>query len=43
VREAFFEAKDILEKNREKLIEFSELLQNNTVVLNNDLQSKFIF
>ena len=43
VREAFFEAKDILEKNREKLIEFSELLQNKTVVLNNDLQSKFIF
>jgi len=41
VKEAYFEAKDILEKNREKLIEFSYLLQNNTVVINNDLKGNF--
>jgi cell division protease FtsH len=43
VKEAYSTAKDILEKNRDKLIEFSELLQNNTVIYNRDLEDKFIF
>ena len=43
VKEAYSSAKDILEKNREKLIEFSEMLQNNTVIYNNDLKDKFTF
>lgn len=37
VKEAYQTAKDILEKNRDKLIEFSNLLQNNTVVYANDV------
>lgn len=37
VKEAYQIAKDILEKNRDKLIEFSNLLQNNTVVYANDV------
>jgi cell division protease FtsH len=39
VKEAYSSAKDILEKNREKLIEFSEMLQNNTVIYNYDLNN----
>jgi cell division protease FtsH len=41
VKEAYSLAKDILEKNKEKLIEFSEMLQNNTVIYNYDLKDKF--
>jgi cell division protease FtsH len=43
VKEAYSLAKDILEKNREQLVEFSEMLQNNTVIYNNELKDKFIF
>ena len=43
VKEAYSSAKDILEKNREKLIEFSEMLQNNTVIYNYDVKDKFTF
>jgi len=44
VKEAYLVAKDILEKNRWKLIYFSELLQNNTVIYNRDLNEKiFLF
>jgi len=42
VKEAYSLAKDILEKNKDKLIEFSELLQNNTVIYSRDLLGKFI-
>ena len=38
VKEAYGKAKEILEQNKDKLIEFSELLQNSTVVYNRDLQ-----
>lgn len=37
VKDAYQTARDILEKNRDKLIEFSELLQNNTVVYAKDV------
>jgi len=37
VNEAYFAAKNILESDRDKLIAFSELLQNNTVIYNKDL------
>jgi len=39
VKEAYISAKDFLEKNKEKLIEFSELLLNNTVIYKRDLES----
>jgi len=39
VKDAYNEAKVILTKNKELLIEFSELLQNNTIVSNRDLQT----
>lgn len=42
VKEAYSLAKDILEKNKDKLIEFSDLLQNNTVIYSRDLSGKFI-
>ena len=32
--------KEILEENREKLIEFSELLQNSSVIYSRDLPNK---
>jgi cell division protease FtsH len=38
VKEAYEKAKEILKQDKEKLIEFSELLQNSTVVYNRDLQ-----
>jgi len=38
VKEAYGKAKEILEQNKDKLIEFSELLQNSTVVYSRDLQ-----
>lgn len=38
VKEAYAKAKEILEENKDKLIEFSELLQNSTVVYSRDLQ-----
>ena len=38
VNEAYRKAKEILEQNKEKLIEFSELLQNSTVVYSRDIQ-----
>ena len=41
VKEAYLEAKTILNENREKLIEFSNLLQNNTVIYNKDLKFDF--
>ena len=41
VKEAYSLAKEILEKNRWKLIYFSELLQNNTVIYNHDLKDSF--
>jgi cell division protease FtsH len=45
VKEAYSEAKEILEKNKYKLIEFSELLQNNTIIYKKDIENdieKFI-
>jgi len=41
VKSAYSSAKEILEENREKLIEFSELLQNSTVIYSRDLSNKF--
>ena len=41
VKSAYSIAKEILEKNRDKLIEFSELLQNSTVIYQIDF-FKFI-
>jgi cell division protease FtsH len=38
VNHAYKEAKDILKQNFDKFIEFSELLVNNTVVMNSDLK-----
>jgi cell division protease FtsH len=43
VKEAYFLAKNILETNKDKLLEFSELLQNNTVVYNREIENKFLF
>jgi len=40
VKEAYSSAKEILEENRDKLIEFSELLQNSTVIYSRDLPNK---
>jgi cell division protease FtsH len=41
VKEAYLTAKEILSENKEKLIAFSELLQNNTVVYNKNLNDEF--
>jgi cell division protease FtsH len=41
VKEAYSRAKDILEKNKDKLIEFSELLQNNTIIYSRDINNTF--
>jgi cell division protease FtsH len=41
VKSAYSSAKEILEENRDKLIEFSELLQNSTVIYSRDLTNKF--
>jgi cell division protease FtsH len=38
VKEAYAKAKEILEENKDKLIEFSELLQNSTVIYSRDLE-----
>ena len=43
VKEAYFTAKNILEENKDKLIEFSELLQSNNVVYNREIENRFIF
>ena len=43
VKEAYFTAKNILEANKDKLLEFSELLQNNSVIYSREIQNKFIF
>ena len=43
VKEAYSKAKEILEKNNDKLIEFSELLQNNTIIYNRDINNRFNF
>jgi cell division protease FtsH len=37
VKEAYAKAKEILEENKDKLIEFSELLQNSTVIYSRDI------
>ena len=42
VKEAYNEAKHILQENREKLIEFSELLQNNTILYKKDIGNNFL-
>ena len=42
VKEAYMTAKEILEKNRWKLIFFSELLQNNTEIYYRDIPDKFV-
>ena len=42
VKEAYSEAKHILQENREKLIEFSELLQNNTILYKKDIGNNFL-
>jgi cell division protease FtsH len=39
VKEAYSTAKDILEKNKETLITFSELLQNNTVIYKQNIDN----
>ena len=38
VKEAYAKSKEILEENKDKLIEFSELLQNSTVIYSRDLE-----
>jgi ATP-dependent Zn protease len=43
VKEAYFTAKNILEANKDKLLEFSELLQNNSVIYSREIKNKFIF
>ena len=42
VNEAYNKAKDILQQNQDKLIEFAELLQNNTIIYKKDLDKFFI-
>lgn len=42
VKDAYNQAKEILEKNKDKLIEFSDLLQNNTIIYNRDISGTFI-
>jgi cell division protease FtsH len=39
VKEAYINAKNILEENKDKLIEFNELLQNKTVIYKKDLDN----
>lgn len=41
VNVAFNEAKELLKNNYDKLVEFSELLKNNTIVMNADLYNFF--
>jgi ATP-dependent Zn protease len=41
VKEAYSSAKLILEANKDKLIEFSNMLQNNTIINRKDLQNDF--
>jgi cell division protease FtsH len=41
VKEAYNTAKDILEKNKDKLIKFSDYLQNNTIIYNRDINNTF--
>jgi len=41
VKEAYLNAKTILNENKEKLVEFSNLLQNNTVIYSKDLNDIF--
>jgi cell division protease FtsH len=43
VKDAYSKAKNILEKNKDKLIEFSDLLQNNTIIYNRDINNTFTF
>ena len=43
VKEAYKEANEILENNKDKLIEFSELLINNTIINSRDINGTFIF
>jgi cell division protease FtsH len=38
VKEAYTEAKELLQNNYDELVEFSELLKNNTIVMNSDIQ-----
>ena len=42
VKDAYNQAKEILEKNKDKLIEFSNLLQNNTIIYHRDINDTFI-
>jgi len=42
VKEGYKEAKEILENNKDKLIEFSELLINNTIINYRDINGTFI-
>ena len=42
VKEAYFTAKNILEANKDKLLEFSELLQNNSVIYSREIKNKFV-
>jgi len=41
VKEAYLSAKNILNENRDKLIEFSNLLQNNTIIYRRDIDDRF--
>jgi ATP-dependent Zn protease len=41
VKEAYYEAKLILTNYKDKLIAFSELLQNNTIVYKKDIVDEF--
>jgi ATP-dependent Zn protease len=41
VKEAYQSAKDILEENTDKLIQFSEMLQDNIVIYNRDIEGMF--
>jgi len=43
VKESYIYAKDFLEKNKDKLIEFTELLLNNTVIYRRDLENNHNF
>ena len=42
VSEAYSIAKNVLEENKHILIEFSELLQNNTVIYNREILNKYV-
>ena len=43
VKEAYLNAKTILSEYKDKLIDFSYLLQNNTVLYNKDIQNLIDF